>query len=270
MKKELINLLDKEIDPAFARRASIILKEVEKEKPKVVLDAGCGRGFYLKALSYFSFIKKIYGIDINKKYLEIAKRINNDPRVVIKHGSIYNLPFSDNFFDLIICSEVLEHLKNDGLALKELKRVLKPKGRLIITVPNIHFPFFWDPLNWILMKFFNTHINKDIWWLAGIWADHQRLYDKNELGKKLQKTGFLIEKSWQTTHYCLPFSHFLLYGIGKNLVEIGLMSSFNRFNPKRKFNIFSQIIAFPFKLIDRFNQKETNKSSVNLIFKLRK
>lgn len=167
MQKKLKNFLKTEIDPAFAERAKIIFKTIEEYKPQKILDVGCGRGFYLYAISRYRFVKEIYGIDINNKYLKIAKKLCQDERIKIQKASVYKLPYENNFFDLVICSEVLEHLKNDKKALVELHRVLKPKGKLIVTVPNYNFPFLWDPLNWVLMHFFNKHINKNIWWLAG-------------------------------------------------------------------------------------------------------
>lgn len=166
--KNLEILLSYEIDPAFRERARMIFEEVARIKPKKILDAGCGRGFYLKTLSCFPFVKKIFGIDINPSYLKIARKNIDKEKVIISKASIYRLPFPNNCFDLVIASEVLEHLKDDKKALMELKRVLKKNAHLIITVPNYYFPFFWDPLNWLLMRLFKTHINKNIWWLAGI------------------------------------------------------------------------------------------------------
>jgi len=265
MLRKLKYFLQAEIDPAFAKRAEIIFKIIEKYKPKIILDAGCGRGFYLYGISLYKFATEIHGIDINEKYLKIAKNINQDKRVKIKKGTIYKLPYKKNFFDLVICSEVLEHLKDDKKAIKELHRVLKPNGKLIITVPNINFPFLWDPINWILMHFFNKHINKNIWWLAGIWADHERLYKKNDLKKMIKSTGFEIIKIKEVVHWCWPFSHLILYGFGKNLVEKMNLNQFNRLNFKTN-KILSRIIAYFFILPSKvFDEKIKLSNSVNIL-----
>lgn len=263
MNRKLQNLIQTEIDPVFAKRSEFIFKEVYKKKPAKVLDAGCGRGFYVHALTAFPFIKKIYGVDIDKKYIEIAKKNSLDKRVVISKASLYTLPYSDNYFDFIICSEVLEHLERDYAALVELKRVLKKNGTLIITVPNYHFPFFWDPLNWILMRRFNTHIPKDIWWLAGIWADHDHLYTKEKLVNVVSKCGFKIKEVKLIVSFCWPFSHFILYGIGKNIVERFNIKSLNRFQKNR--GILSSIIALIFKFPTIFENKNLLNSSVNIM-----
>ncbi len=263
MLPQLKNILKNEIDPAFACRAEFILKAVEKQKPKKILDAGCGRGFYLKALSLYQFPKEIHGIDINDNYLKIARKISDDKRIIIKRSSIYSLPYQKHYFDFVIASEILEHLTDDLKALAEIKRVLKPNGLLAITIPNYNFPFLWDPINWILMNFFNTHINKKIWWLAGIWADHERLYDIDKLKKLMSKTGFKIKKIEKTIHWCWPFSHFLLYGLGKNLVERFNLNQFNRFFVQKK-KIFSLVLArlfsLPSNLLDKKIKIKNNPS----------
>jgi len=229
MLKKHENLLQAEVDPAFAKRARFILETVAKEKPKRILDIGCGRGFYLNAVTAFSFIKEIYGIDIQKEYVAQAKKITRDNRVNVQVASIYKLPFPSDFFDLIICSEVFEHLADEKKGLSEIKRVLKSGGSVIVTVPNENFPFLWDPVNWFLMKAFKTHINKNIWWAAGIWADHDRLYTKETLKKALQDKEMKIITMRNYLTNCWPFSHFLLYGIGKNLVERANLGTFSRF-----------------------------------------
>lgn len=247
--KKLWHFLQAEIDPAFAKRAQLIFEEILKNKPKKILDAGCGRGFYSHALSFLPFIKEISAVDINADYLKIAKKNTKDKKVKFYKSSIYSLPFPNNYFDCIICSEVLEHLSDEKKALKELKRVLNKNGIILITVPNEKFPFLWDPINWVLMRFFNTHISKDIWWLAGIWADHQRLYTKEKLKKVLQTNGFYLpEKPKDLIHWSWPFSHLFLYGVGKNLVEYFPTGQyFNRFNFKQK-KILPKILAFILRL----------------------
>ncbi len=270
MLKSLKNLLQAEIDPAFALRAKIILENIEKIKPQKILDAGCGRGFYINALTYFKFIKEIHGADINNKYLNIAKKNIADKRVRIIKTNLYSLPYPDNYFDFIIASEILEHLTDDKKALLELKRVLKKNGTLIITVPNRNFPFFWDPINWLLMKVFNTHINKNIWWLAGIWADHERLYSKEQIKKLLINNGFKIKSVNNILHWCWPFSHFLLYGIGKNLIERFGLNSFSRFNfekDKRLSCLMAAFFSAPSNLLDSW--LKTNPST-GIIIKAKK
>jgi len=269
MKKELLNLLDNEIDPAFRERARFIFEWIERKKPAYVLDAGCGRGFYVQALTSFPFIKTIDGFDLNETYLAQAKKRSKDTRVELRVGNIYKLPYKKNSFDLIICSEVLEHLPNDAKALLALKSLLKPDGILLITVPNARFPFLWDPLNWILMKVFKTHVNKNIWWLAGIWADHERLYRIEDMKNLMNKSKLYVEELKEVIMWSWPFAHFMLYGIGKNIIERLHVEEFSRFDarPRLIAKLLSRLFRLPSDLLDT---RLKTKSSMNLLVALRK
>lgn len=247
--KILDRVLSQEIDPAYARRSQLILLSIVKQKPRKILDIGCGRGFYITMCSKLLPDAEIYGIDTNLEYIAKATDISDTYKnIKIKEGSIYKIPFENNTFDAIICSEVMEHLTDEANALHELKRVLKPKGSLYLTVPSSRFPILWDPLNWFLMKFFKTHVNKDIWWLAGIWADHERLYTQESLSSLVQERGFKVYSSETILHYCWPFTHFVLYGIGKNIIEILKVEEFSRFNIEKTSKasvLLARIMSFP-------------------------
>ncbi|OGH53779.1 MAG: hypothetical protein A3G15_04060 [Candidatus Levybacteria bacterium RIFCSPLOWO2_12_FULL_40_10] len=250
MLKKLKILLDNEIDPAYAKRAEFIFQTVEREKPIRILDVGCGRGFYVNALSLYDFPKEIIGLDINKEYLEEARRYASDMRAKFIRKSVYSINYTNNYFDLVICSELLEHLSYDKKALSEIFRVLKKGGTLIVTVPSEDFPLFWDPVNWVLMRFFNTHINKDVWFLAGIWAGHERLYNMKNLSRIIEEAGFSILEMSGVISFSWPFSHFLLYGLGKNIVERLNVKSLNRFELKKNnIKIFlAKLFSYPTKL----------------------
>lgn len=257
MKHSLPNfnsIFSQEVDPAFAMRSAFIINHLIEEKPEQILDAGCGRGYYVKLISMIPTTKKIVGIDINKGYVRRAQAVTKtNSNAEVKFGSIYKLPFKDNALDAVVCSEIFEHLDDDTGAMKEIYRVLKPGGILLASVPNQYFPFLWDPINWILMRFFNTHINKDIWWLSGIWADHVRLYTQEEFHTRIKNVGFSIEDSQEFIRWCWPFSHFFLYAIGKNLVERFGASGFDRFNfdqAKPLSKLLATIMRFPSQILD--------------------
>lgn len=107
---------------------SFLPKKIINEK---ILDAGCGPGIYS-----FTLLKKgfqVYSIDINKDKLDFLRK--NSTKLNISEGDLTNLKFNDNFFDYILCSDVIEHIKKDDIAVEELSRVLKPGGTLILTIP---------------------------------------------------------------------------------------------------------------------------------------
>ena len=78
------------------------------------------------------FGKKLEGVDYLDTAIQIGRKIY--PQFTLKQGNIYALPYKDNSFDLLICSEVLEHLEHPEEALKELHRVTKKY--VIFSVPN--------------------------------------------------------------------------------------------------------------------------------------
>lgn len=95
---------------------------------KIVLDVGCGYGRVLEQIA--NRIKEGYGCDF------APGNINMDRIHMIKADVTINLPFTDDSFDVVICREVIEHLTNPYDCLKEMYRVIKPEGELILTTPN--------------------------------------------------------------------------------------------------------------------------------------
>lgn len=107
-------------------------------KGKVVADVGCGSGYGTEVLKKTG-ASRIYGSDISKHSINFAKkRYGHIAKFTIQ--GITNLEqYKDNFFDVTICGEVLEHIAEYGMeaiALKELKRITKKGGLVIISTPN--------------------------------------------------------------------------------------------------------------------------------------
>ena len=226
-------LLAREIDPAFAARAGLILRHLQPAANGRILDVGCGRGFYVKALADLYPDATVIGIDYSRDYLTAAAAHTGCAAAPLARADARVLPFPSGAFDGVVCSEVLEHIVEDDAALAELCRVLADDGVLLISVPHQRYPFLWDPLNWVLERAFRTHVPSHVWWLAGIWADHVRLYTASALRSRVQAAGFTVADVWFTTPRSLPFAHFLLYGIGKNVVERGLCPSCDRFGARQ-------------------------------------
>ncbi|MFC1516394.1 class I SAM-dependent methyltransferase [Thermodesulfobacteriota bacterium] len=158
-----------------------------------VLDVGCGTGRHTCAVHRFKDIEVI-GADINyEDLLETRKRLIYQESLgeglglyKILAADITAMPFEDNFFDLVICSEVLEHIRDQKTAIHEIVRVLKTGQNLVVSVPR----FFPERICWALS---DDYRNTD--------RGHIRIYKKMELIKRLESAGV---KKW-----AIRFAHSL-------------------------------------------------------------
>lgn len=109
---------------------------------KKVLDIGCATGNYLE-----TFSQQSYGIDISKPNIDVCKKKGLNVKYVDINKK---LPFSNNTFDVVFCSHVLEHVDSPLNLLREMNRVLKSKGSVIIGLP----------VEFSLVRIFRSHYFK--------------------------------------------------------------------------------------------------------------
>jgi 2-polyprenyl-3-methyl-5-hydroxy-6-metoxy-1,4-benzoquinol methylase len=102
------------------------------------LDVGCGEGHMLDLMYRDSVIDKIVAVDIDGERIAYAKKTYPFYSYVISDA--YRLCFTENTFDYVIATEIIEHLKNPSWIMRELIRVTKPHAYFIVSVP--HEPFF--------------------------------------------------------------------------------------------------------------------------------
>lgn len=210
-----------EADMAFKKRVQTIFEWIDPHDDDLILDCACGRGFYLNMFRYVSRCRLV-GLELDPEVVRKAQHnVGHLPSLLLTNADIYALPYPDDTFDAVILSEILEHIERDVDGLREVLRVLKPGGVVAITVPNANYPFWWDPINKTLETLFHTHIQRGP--LAGIWANHVRLYTHDQLRASVLAAGFEIEEERAFTHYSFPFIHNLVYGLGKPLLESGVL-----------------------------------------------
>lgn len=97
------------------------------------LNAGCGEGLFLEFLNGYGDLLRIVHADLQRPELG---RWQSDPRNEAVTGSLTNLPFAESEFDFVFCTEVLEHVEDDARGLREIARVLKPGGVLLLSTPT--------------------------------------------------------------------------------------------------------------------------------------
>ena len=210
-----------EADMSFRMRARTVFEWIPVQEDSLILDLPCGRGFYLNMLRHVSDCRLV-GVDLDWSVLQQAQRtVGQLPRLQLSHADATALPWAANTFDAIILTELLEHVADDVAVLRECLRVLQPGGVIAITVPHANYPFAWDPINKSLEQIFGTKIRRGP--LAGIWANHLRLYSPAQLRERVLQAGFQIEAERAFTHHAFPFSHNLVYGLGKPLLKSGVL-----------------------------------------------
>lgn len=103
-----------------------------------LLDAGCGTGWF--SAEAVARGAQVVSVDVGLRLLDrVAQKCTSTKRLV---GSVLELPFGRDTFDVVICTEVIEHTPNPGAAISELCRVVRPGGIVIVTVPNV----LWKPM----------------------------------------------------------------------------------------------------------------------------
>ena len=272
----LERLLTNEADMAFRRRVHILLDYLQLADGADVLDCGCGMGFYLLAMQQLRAVR-LTGLDMDPDRLRYAEELG--VRATLVQGDGEALPFPDASFDRMLMSEVLEHVPDDGAALREAHRVLRPGGILAISVPQARYPFWWDPINATWTALGGAPIRSGP--VVGIWTNHERLYEPSALASVVHEAGFHVETLEEATHFSVPFEHFLVYGIGKPLIERGLLpsrlrASTDRFagleNRRSRLDPFNLARSL-FRAVDRLNDRpraRRPRTFVNVLVKARR
>ncbi|MEX2245280.1 MAG: class I SAM-dependent methyltransferase [Dehalococcoidia bacterium] len=172
------------------RRLNLVRHYVRLEDARV-LDVGCGIGTYVRKLREFS--DDVCGIDIDAKRLR--EGAPSTPGLMLAVSE--RLPFRDNSFDAVILNEVLEHVRDDALTMREALRVVGPGGHVVVFAPNRLFPF--ETHGVYLGKRYIFGNIPFVNWLPGPLRDrvvpHARAYTKRTIRRTYRglKAGVLAE-----------------------------------------------------------------------------
>ena len=132
------------------------VKKLKLKDGDQVLDIGCNIGQLLHLMNFQANIKGV-GIDISIEALQNARQILPEAFDFFLCSIEKGLPFADNSFDVIVCMDVIEHLENPGIVLKEMHRVLRPGGRFLFHVPVTDI---FLSLDWFYQKMMPESFNK--------------------------------------------------------------------------------------------------------------
>ena len=132
----------------FNKKRKIIACLLSKEGIDSVVDFGCGDGGLAEALEHSGL--KYKGIDISKTQISLAKKRLKNRLFSFVVGDASKTGFKAGNFDAAVCTDVIEHVRNPLAVFNELKRVVKPGGRIIISVPNEKL---WGIARMLLLRF---------------------------------------------------------------------------------------------------------------------
>jgi ubiquinone/menaquinone biosynthesis C-methylase UbiE len=202
------------------------------------LDCGCADGGYTEALTA-SGATLAYGVDVDPNRIAMA---NKRPR----HNTAYQtynghrLPFNDNNFDGVLLNEVLEHVADEQETLREIHRVLRRKGHLVVMSPNRWFPFEGHGMRWLGRDFgFPIPFLPWIPSRLAMKVMTARNYWPHELRSVVERAGFEIVK----LDYVLPVLE--MYPWLPRVLTNLYQSNLDRIDrsPLRKFGVSTFIVA---------------------------
>jgi SAM-dependent methyltransferase len=143
------SIYDTEAPPGTVELKDVRVREIAREligrKRCKILDVGCGDGSLLEPLCES---QECYGVDVSEAQLKKAQMRG----IVTRRTDLETetLPFPNDLFDLVICSETIEHLLDPDNLLQEINRTLKLEGTFILTFPNVN-----QPVSWLMQIFFD-------------------------------------------------------------------------------------------------------------------
>lgn len=188
---------------------------LEGKRPSRILDVGCGTGETLTFLGNLFPKSKLFGVDTSATAINFSK--------TRRHKNIYkasatSLPFKDNFFDVVLFLDVLEHIKNDQSVIEEAKRVLKKGGSIIITSPALSF----------------------IWSVHDSEQGHKRRYTRRQIRKLAIESGLDIK-----------FISYFNFLFSPPIIVIRLLS---KIRPFRRFAAYDRGINFDIAKVGPLNK----------------
>lgn len=164
-----------------------LLDELDKNAEGKLLDVGCGTGNILCKL--VNGKRELFGIDLSENMVrECSKRMEGNAEIKIADAE--HMPYKDNFFDVLICNASFHHYPHPQEVLKEMKRVLKSGGRLLIGEG-----YAIQPFRAILNLSFHFSDSGDF-----------KSYGKHEFIRMLEDNGFCIAEVKKTSNHTILYT----------------------------------------------------------------
>ena len=280
-RKLVDEILRNESDVAYKRRMRRMLDYLDLAPGQTILDCGWGMGYYFPATSQLAPDCRLVGVDLDPHVLPMAHRQAAAASVKILVQRRSHAPADRH--------SILRPSGDDRSPGASARRRggtgrgtsrAQAGGHPGADGPARRLFLLVRPINWLLERTIGGPIRRGPF--AGIWANHERLYSEEQLVSVLMRAGFQIERFEPLTHYCFPGTQFIVYTLGKSLVEARLLPEFisraadrsrGAENSGSKLNPINWALAL-FNWIDRWNEDAERmahkRTFVNLAVKARK
>lgn len=175
----------------------------------VVVDVGCGSGNL--TLHSASKCKLAIGVDPSETAIQFCNSLSSNGRSVFMHAAGDSLPFPDEYADIVLLVEVIEHLDVPMKTISEISRILKKGGLVFVTTPNYAFPSLWPLMEWLADR--SRMVAK-----MGGGEQHVQKFSPPSLAGIFQKADFQTITLGTFYHYS-PFASIFSNTLAKSLLE---------------------------------------------------
>lgn len=170
------------IRPIYQRRFEFFTACIERTRARLgspvrVLDAGCGDGYWLTRLGEIEGVE-LTGVDYNPLRVERAREVARDVSVVLGDMTTYRPPRP---FDVLLLSQIIEHVEDDVGLLRTTRGLLRPGGCLILGTPNE-----------------GSRLQR---WRVPADTDHVHFYTEPEIRAKIERAGFVVDSVMREVFY---------------------------------------------------------------------
>lgn len=196
---------EEDVEPIKTSRLAALIEEIVGIGGKRILELGCGEGSLLEP---FCANNECHGVDISSKQLKRAEV--KGYRIYKQDLEMERLQFMDEYFDMLVFNEVIEHIVNTEHFLNEINRVLRKQGTLLISFPNVN-----QPISWLITVF------RDLppMYCARAYSPHMRDFTLKFMKALLKIKGFDALRIEGT--YVYPFKNKLSQFFARRIPRLG-------------------------------------------------
>jgi len=165
-------LIQRGLNRASKRKAKIIFKEISRLNAQKIIEIGAGSGLVSYYLSQL-FKGEIVLLDLSGEMLEMAKHRIDNPKVTFVVGDGTKTSFQDDYFDAVVGVDIIHHLYDPVIAMKEWKRIVKHSGKMVFLETNAYNPLVVRHigLEHEVRAFLNTDKNLKKWSKEAGWDE---------------------------------------------------------------------------------------------------